>query len=207
MFALGALGELTFRSGQQAHLSAARFSQSKNHWWWLMSAISDALVPSFSGRIPRRTYWLAIFAYFIFSSVLPLTVYGLIEEVIVLYPDAAYGVLCVYLVLCSVLYFSALVRRLHDIGRSGLWALVSFIPLIGFLFAFILGCLASAEGANRYGPNPDNIEASFAQTPLSTVSALSELERMLEKGLISREEFDREKAKILGSGAQPPVAV
>ena len=169
-----------------------------------MSAISDALVPSFSGRIPRRTYWLAIFAYFFFSSVLPLTVYEVIEDVILLYPDQSLVVLYVYLVLCSVLYFSALVRRLHDIGRSGLWALVSFIPLVGFLFGFVLGCLSGAEGANRYGPNPDNVQASLEQTPLTAVSALAELERMLEKGLITREEFDREKAKILSTEARAP---
>lgn len=43
------------------------------------------------------------------------------------------------------------VKRLHDVGRQGLWAVVMFIPPINF-FAFIALCLIPGEeGPNKYG--------------------------------------------------------
>jgi uncharacterized membrane protein YhaH (DUF805 family) len=45
------------------------------------------------------------------------------------------------------------VRRLHDTGRSGLWLLIVFIPLIGFIILLVFFCEDSKEN-NQYGPNP-----------------------------------------------------
>ncbi|MFO1012475.1 MAG: DUF805 domain-containing protein [Caulobacteraceae bacterium] len=64
-----------------------------------------------------------------------------------------------------------LAKRLHDRGRSGWWAGVLLIALIGFwikpqgLFSFLfviimiwtvieLGLIAGEQGANRFGPSP-----------------------------------------------------
>jgi uncharacterized membrane protein YhaH (DUF805 family) len=72
------------------------------------------------------------------------------------------------------------VRRLHDINRSGWWALVFYIPfaavwvatngadginrtgswvlliglLIGSIFLIVVGCIQGTDGPNRFGPNP-----------------------------------------------------
>ena len=171
-----------------------------------MSTISDALVPGFSGRIPRRTYWLAVVACLVLTNVLPLAVYQLFPNSVFWYSELGAGVCAVYLVGCYLVFFSALVRRLHDIGRSGAWALIFFLPLIGQLFAFILGCLSSADGANRYGLNPDApdrdvLELGRPATADDTVAALERLEHLLEKNLITREEFDRQKARLLGESS------
>jgi uncharacterized membrane protein YhaH (DUF805 family) len=44
-------------------------------------------------------------------------------------------------------------RRLHDIGRSGWWLLVNFIPLIGMIL-LIYWAVQPSEGDNAYGPAP-----------------------------------------------------
>ena len=56
------------------------------------------------------------------------------------------AVLCPSLALCF--------RRLHDIGKSGVWILVSLIPLVGWIWMLILLCKDSDPGANQYGANP-----------------------------------------------------
>ncbi len=173
-----------------------------------MSVLSDALVPSFSGRIPRRTYWLTVFVTLTLTNVLPAAVYQYTDAASFWYSEGFVFAASLYLFACYLLFFSALVRRLHDVGRTGAWALVFFIPLVGQVMALIMGCLSSAEGANRYGPNPDaapdgNARAlslsQAASSPDQTLAALAELERLLEKGLISRDEFDRQKARLLSS--------
>ena len=44
-------------------------------------------------------------------------------------------------------------RRLHDIGKSGWWYLVSFIPLVGGILLLVWCCTDSTED-NQWGPNP-----------------------------------------------------
>lgn len=45
-------------------------------------------------------------------------------------------------------------RRLHDIGRSGWWQLLGFIPLIGIIVLIIFFVTDSDSGDNAYGANP-----------------------------------------------------
>lgn len=49
------------------------------------------------------------------------------------------------------------VRRLHDIGYSGLYMLIGFIPFVGGIWMIILMCTDSNPGPNRYGPCPKPI--------------------------------------------------
>ncbi len=52
-------------------------------------------------------------------------------------------------------FISALcVRRLHDTDRSGAWALLYLVPIIGWLVLFVFACLEGNSGSNRYGNDP-----------------------------------------------------
>ncbi|MEO0416282.1 MAG: DUF805 domain-containing protein, partial [Verrucomicrobiota bacterium] len=47
------------------------------------------------------------------------------------------------------------VKRWHDRGKSGLWVLVNFIPVVGGLWELIeCGCLDGDYGKNQYGLDP-----------------------------------------------------
>ncbi len=50
------------------------------------------------------------------------------------------------------------VRRIHDSGNSGWWALILLIPLIGVIVLFIFTLLDSQPGPNQYGPNPKGVQ-------------------------------------------------
>lgn len=45
------------------------------------------------------------------------------------------------------------IRRLHDIGKSGWWYLLNFVPFGAFVILYFI-CLDSEPTDNQYGPNP-----------------------------------------------------
>jgi len=47
-----------------------------------------------------------------------------------------------------------LVRRLHDIDRSGWWVLIVLIPLIGWIVLIYWACQPGTPAPNRFGPDP-----------------------------------------------------
>jgi len=48
-------------------------------------------------------------------------------------------------------------RRLHDVGRSGWWLLIS-LTLVGVIYPLLYWHLnPSIPGSNRYGPNPSGV--------------------------------------------------
>jgi len=49
---------------------------------------------------------------------------------------------------------SVSVRRLHDMNFTGLWLLVSFVPLLNLILALALIFAPGSPGANRFGPDP-----------------------------------------------------
>ena len=46
------------------------------------------------------------------------------------------------------------VRRLHDIGRSGWWYLLIFVPIIGWIVLLVFFCTRGEDGPNQWGPVP-----------------------------------------------------
>lgn len=60
---------------------------------------------------------------------------------------------------------SAIVRRLHDTGRSGLWALLALVPFLGVPLLAALCVFESELGRNRYGPDPLEGEAPARTWP------------------------------------------
>jgi len=104
---------------------------------------------SFEGRIGRKQYWLMYF--------LPALLVGIIIEVFS--PDLEQSDNIVTGILMGLLYipilcsmFCGYVKRQHDLGRSGWWTLLAFIPLIGFFYNLIyLGCFRGNDGVNDYG--------------------------------------------------------
>ena len=45
-------------------------------------------------------------------------------------------------------------RRLHDIGKSGTWYFIIFVPIVGAILLLVWFCQDSQPGDNQFGPNP-----------------------------------------------------
>ncbi|WP_141502064.1 DUF805 domain-containing protein [Paenibacillus luteus] len=109
---------------------------------WYLKVIKNYV--EFSGRARRTEYWM-----FILFNILASIVLSIIERIIGIEP-ALSGLYSLFILLPSL---AVGVRRLHDTGRSGLWLLLSFIPLIGAIILLVFFCQDS-EDNNQYGPNP-----------------------------------------------------
>ena len=49
---------------------------------------------------------------------------------------------------------SVVVRRLHDVGKSGWFYLIILIPLIGIIWMLVLLVSNGNVGENKYGADP-----------------------------------------------------
>ena len=97
--------------------------------------------------------------------------------------------------------------RSHDLNGWGkaLWFIfVLFIPLIGVLVYLIARGGKMQEHAARDARQQDQefrqyVQQAAASSPASTADQLSKLADLRDRNVISAEEFEREKAKVLGS--------
>ena len=99
----------------------------------------------FEGRSRRQEYWMFVLFNFIAMFVLSV-VDGMIFGTQLLSGLYSLAVLVPAIALS--------VRRLHDIGKSGLWMLLALIPFLGWLALFVFSVMDSEPGSNAYGPNP-----------------------------------------------------
>ena len=49
---------------------------------------------------------------------------------------------------------AVLIRRLHDTGRTGWWALVGLVPFVGAIVLLVFTVTDSSPGENKYGTSP-----------------------------------------------------
>jgi len=97
--------------------------------------------------------------------------------------------------------------RSHDLSGWGkaLWFLfVLFIPLVGVLVYLIARGGKMQEHAARDAQQQDDafrqyVQEAAASSPASTADQLSKLADLRDRGVISADQFEREKAKVLAS--------
>jgi uncharacterized membrane protein YhaH (DUF805 family) len=93
----------------------------------------------FKGRASRSEYWW----FFLFCLIVEIIGHAINLN---LYLIVALAVLLPSL--------TVLVRRLHDINRTGWWALILLIPVIGWIVILIFALMESTPGPNNYGLPP-----------------------------------------------------
>lgn len=106
-----------------------------------------------SGRVSRAAYFLAGLLVAVIQA-FPLYRFTLVPEGT---PESdMWSVLFMLAFLASLWSNVALaVKRLHDLGKPGLTALVLFVPVISFVALFVLCLFPGEPGPNRYGSRPN----------------------------------------------------
>ena len=108
------------------------------------------------GRARRKEFWMFLLWYFIFY--IPIYIIAIvltyITEVAYILPIVV-GIFCLAFIAPS---FSLVIRRLHDIGKSGWYWLVGLIPFIGGIILLVWYCTEGTIGPNEYGPDPKAAE-------------------------------------------------
>ena len=54
---------------------------------------------------------------------------------------------------------AVMVRRLHDVNKSGWFFFIVFIPLVGAIWLLVLMCTEGTRNDNQYGSDPKAFEA------------------------------------------------
>lgn len=98
----------------------------------------------FSGRSRRSDFW-----WFIIAQILVVASLFIVNDVWI---NTQY-VTEMYLVLTAPALLSVIVRRLHDVGKSGYVLLALLIPVIGLLYILFLLLKEGQLFHNTYGPN------------------------------------------------------
>jgi len=117
--------------------------------WFLLAWQRGA---DFSGRSRRKEYW-----YFQLFNAVVMIFLGLFAAAFSDQGKPAtipFGLMFVYAFVLFVPALSVTIRRLHDIGKSGWWYFIAFIPFIGGLILLVFTLLDSEPDRNEYGPNP-----------------------------------------------------
>tara|TARA_Y100000588_G_scaffold97226_1_gene105356 strand:+ start:189 stop:563 length:375 start_codon:yes stop_codon:yes gene_type:complete len=108
----------------------------------------------FSGRARRTEFWM-------------FNLFTLIVAFICVFCDIFLGfdimtdpeffngpITNIYLLASLLPGLSVIVRRLHDVGKSGWMYFLVLIPIIGPIWVFVLLVTDSQPGENKWGPNP-----------------------------------------------------
>ncbi|MCA0450073.1 MAG: DUF805 domain-containing protein [Proteobacteria bacterium] len=100
---------------------------------------------TFEGRARRLEFWA-----FSTLNVFIAAFLGVIENS----PDGVSRLASLFWLFILLPSIAVAVRRLHDIGRTGWWWLIWFIPVIGWIVLIIFYATKGDAGDNQYGPDP-----------------------------------------------------
>lgn len=114
---------------------------------------------AFDGRLGRQSFWLGVALMYSSLSCIALALLPRVTagETIDAY-FAARGGDPVFLVLLALALWTELalaVKRLHDRGLSGFFAIVLALPLLNFVAFIVIGLMSGTPGPNRFGLGPD----------------------------------------------------
>ena len=118
---------------------------------WYLKVVRDNYA-NFSGRARRQEYWMFVLFNMIFAFLIAF-VGGLLGEMFNA-PELGMALYVIYLLAIIIPSIAVLVRRLHDIGKSGAWFFISFVPFIGGIWLLILMCTEGERIENQYGVDP-----------------------------------------------------
>jgi uncharacterized membrane protein YhaH (DUF805 family) len=110
---------------------------------WYMEALKKYV--EFEGRSRRKEFWTFVLGNLVISLIL-----SALDNLI----GFGFGFIGLLFSLAIILPSIAVaIRRLHDIGKSGLWLLIGLIPIVNLVLIYFY-LLDSETGSNEYGPNP-----------------------------------------------------
>ncbi len=109
----------------------------------------------------------------------------------------------------TIPWISVMVRRLHDINRSGWWYLINFLPILGGVILLVFTVQAGDPRKNRFGlppkETPRRLDEGHRESPdLSRQDSndrwmykLEQLAKLRDQGILTEEEFGTEKAALI----------
>lgn len=108
----------------------------------------------FQGRSSRAEYWWAYLGLILLILV-PYVLIGIFASIGAGAIAGLIGiVLFIFYLAIIIPGIAIVVRRLHDLDKSGWWYFIALVPLIGALLLLWWFCQPGTKGPNTYGPDP-----------------------------------------------------
>jgi uncharacterized membrane protein YhaH (DUF805 family) len=116
----------------------------------IRQALRNAFV--YRGRASRSAYWW--FALFQVTAAFAAGAILFIPPILGSSGGSVAGliIVCIVFIYLGLAGHALLVRRLHDIDKSGWWVFISFVPFVGPIVLLIFTVLEGTPGPNRYQP-------------------------------------------------------
>jgi len=111
---------------------------------WFLKVVRDNYA-NFNGRARRKELWM----FYLFAIIFGFIV-GFVDGII----GTSGLIIMIYYLALIVPTIAVIVRRLHDVGKSGWFYFVGLIPIIGGIWLLILLVSDSQSGENDYGSCP-----------------------------------------------------
>ncbi len=119
-----------------------------------------------------------------YNTVGPIGITGLLLEEPIIGDIGFFGLIYIFgIFLLLPFRLSLLIRRLHDVGKSGFFIILALIPILNIIILY--WCIAPSDADNKYGKRP------FEASETTLLSALVEWIRkfFIFKGTTSRGTF------------------
>jgi uncharacterized membrane protein YhaH (DUF805 family) len=122
---------------------------------WYLNVLNN--YATFSGRARRSEYWFFVLFNMIFGIVA-----NILDNILGTTFELGFGISYGYIYLIYALAIlipglAVVVRRLHDVGKSGWMYFIILIPIVGIIWLLVLLCTDSQVGSNKWGENPKGI--------------------------------------------------
>ena len=100
----------------------------------------------FRGRISREPFVLGLLVMTIIAVMMLLPLLEVRDEQLQI-TNAAMPIL----LLANVVQFALVIKRLHDMGKSGFFSIIMLMPVVNLVFALGCGVLPGQPAPNHYG--------------------------------------------------------
>ncbi|MCD7035381.1 DUF805 domain-containing protein [Metabacillus sp. GX 13764] len=110
---------------------------------WYLDVLKNYAV--FNGRARRKEFWMFTLVNAIFMIVL---------RILTMVAAVFFWINALYALFILIPSIAVQVRRLHDVGKSGWWILLAFIPIVGAIVLIVFDCMESKESHNEHGTDP-----------------------------------------------------
>jgi uncharacterized membrane protein YhaH (DUF805 family) len=129
------------------------FAHATKSFW---SNYAASLRVLFSGRSRRSEYWfIQLFLVLTNLAAAAIDLVLLRGDFDQFLANGGGGIVgLIWILITIVPAIGVLVRRLHDTGRSGRWALIGFVPIVGAIVLLVFTLQDSEAAENSYGVSP-----------------------------------------------------
>jgi len=119
--------------------------------WWKKAVFKN--YANFRGRARRSEYWYFVL-FNIILFILPICILSIIGDESEDLSEIGFSLLGIAVVGIIIPWLAVVVRRLHDLNKSGWYYFVRIIPIVGPIIILVWFCTEGDKFTNNYGDDP-----------------------------------------------------